>query len=192
MLSAEIGGGGGGAIIAVLYAVLVAYGAWVFSMPKNAENWKYYFNAEGWLRGVCFFGAGTWLRSNAEKAVALKVPYGISIPALLAGWLCLTCKDPVVTYAAIPLAVAGLWYTMRGVSLPGWLTAFAFPLYVMHAFFGVACNAAKVALPQDWLATHKNIIWMATFAVMLFGSIAAAHLLRRLSPRFSAVAFGGR
>lgn len=182
----------GGVAIIVPYAALVAYSVHTMSAPEYGGDWVLRFNVKGWLTGSCFFGSGIWLRFHAHKLVEERMPFCVAFAVLSVGWLCLAWKNPVSTYIGIPLGVAGLWHTMRGVSLPGWMSGCAFPIYVMHAFFSLVCSAAKSVFPQQCLETWKLPVWMATFAVMLGGPIIAAWLLRRFAQRCATVVFGGR
>ena len=150
------------------------------------------FVIRGWLKGIAYFGFGTWLRAHAQTAIEWSMPRPMSLALLGAGWAILAIDAKSALYIGLPLAIAGVWYTLRGLRLPKILVGCAFPVYVLHAFWSTAAYYAFRVLESSGYVPDTAAKHGTFFIVMLFGSIAAAHLLRRFAPRFSAIVFGGR
>ena len=108
----------------------------------------------------------------------LALPYVLACP----GW-----ATACIKHFTILLLVWSVWMSMPSCKLPEWLYQCAFPVFLMHV----------MVLPYVALAAeHAGIAGMpAAIAGLFFGvavPVAVAVVLRKYTPRFADVIFGGR
>ena len=74
--------------------------------------------------------------------------------------------------------------------LPSWLDNMFFPIYLMHMCF--IWGLKPVFRHVAFLSDSPRTCALLNLLLGVFGSILAAHLLRRLFPRLARLAFGER
>lgn len=134
----------------------------------RAEGWKLDFHRG---RCACLFSLGL-IFVVAQAVFVIKAWPG----AQHFGWL------------AIPLMLYGVWGLMPTCALPQWFVGCAFPVYLLHKFFFPIADR----LWNGVTGATTIIGYLATIVFVFGASVVAANLLRRLMPRVSGVAFGGR
>ncbi len=164
----------------VILAKFLLGDAW----PENLFTWTFS------LEGFAYFCFGILLRHRDEvnfPQLNRYVSFGCLI-ALLLGFCFL--PDPCrlfVRSLAIPFMIVCLWNLTQKIHFPDWLTAAAFPVYLMHPSIGIPVIIIGKRLPVD-LFVMMLFTWLATFA----GCVIAGYLLRRFFPRTASFLFGGR
>ena len=88
---------------------------------------------------------------------------------------------------SIPLVMYAIWNFMTTMKLPSWLTACSFPIYLIHMLLMSYMAIALKRLTFGEL-TQAFIMFFGSIA----GSIGITLLLRRYTPKVSAILFGGR
>lgn len=137
-----------------------------------------------------YFSAGVWVRFNGGESLPMSRVIGVVV--LMVGWLMLACKKDILCSIGVPISILGLWYSMSGRPWPKSLTSCSFPIYVLHAFWGViAAVLISAAGLKSW-AAESAIAWGIKWLLMAGGSIITTMMARRFLPRMSAVVFGGR
>jgi len=176
----------GPAFLALLH--LLAVGSVSGCLPAWAEG------VAEWSvppQGLFFFSAGAWLALGDRRppsgvlAVCLGV-LGFSGLVLSFWMLARGMAGAAAVHAAfLPAALPGAWRAMPSVRWPAWLTGCTFAVYVLHVFVVrlLACGLYGAA---------GTGVLLFKYAAASGLSLAAALVLRRFFPRFSAFAFGGR
>lgn len=95
----------------------------------------------------------------------------------------------------VPLFLFAIWNLLPTIKLPNWLHSVTFPIFVLHALvwqvLGIIERFANVRC-LGFLNADRLCYWGIKWIVGLFGAILVTMVMRRLFPRFSRWAFGGR
>lgn len=178
------------------YAWLAA--ALIFNLAVNHipdESVQMFFQYAYSTNGIFHFSVGIFLcrfprTVLSKRCVALCGVAGVSLLMLKLlfayngwGWRFETCIGKL----SLPFLLCFIWHVMPAWRLPQWLTACSFPIFLMHpialCYIGVAMNRIPVgAMPAA----------LACFAGSIAVSVAGSVLLRRFTPRFANIVFGGR
>ena len=90
----------------------------------------------------------------------------------------------------IPLLMYGLWHYIPSTPWPCWLTDCAFPIFLLHRLFYVYITIACKRFPLiGALPLGEQLMKLI---IGLFGAVLLTIMIRRFSPRFAGVLFGGR
>lgn len=145
------------------------------------------------LLGLFYFSVGIFARMRGWS-LSLKRPLAIGCLGL--GLLALSIqiwaryRGVALPVSPRPLMVgmlgAGLFMLMPGISLPTWLVACAFPIYVLHCFCRVIPWTLWPNASQS--AYELPLVWLVTVLLC----IACSALLRKFSPKLVEILFGGR
>ena len=176
--------------------------AWLMD---GVQDWKRAFAIGGWFRGLSFFSIGVYLRSNPVKFsrwcvwrstgwgyVCLALAF---LPWLFKALLLRHGFEMVVHKIELPILLMSVYFLFKAVPdnpWPKWLTACAFPIYLIHGavliLFVAACRAVGL---KDYLLHCSAAFYILYWAAAVGVSIAATLLLRRIR-WLSSIAFGGR
>ncbi len=170
----------------ISYCALVV---WWVGHPDPENGWVRPWLIRGWIKSAIFFGAGVWIRFNGGEE--LRIPRGIGLLMLALGYGCLVAGGYWLIIG-LPLAMAGLWYSLSWNAWPKMLTSCSFPIYVLHAFMAVGVSAVFAALGLKAWAENSVLAWGVKWSIMAGGSSVATILAWRFLPKLSAVMFGGR
>ena len=144
--------------------------------------------------GMFYFAVGLFLRSKGTS-IAPSTRRGVSVG--IVGLLLtvtgamgkITGYSLVSSYCStvgVPLLMTGLWRVVPSARWPEWLTGCAFPIFLLHVFAIGVCN--------NFLFREVNgffsLLGKYVFAVAL--PIVAVLAAKRVVPRLTAFAFGGR
>ena len=83
-----------------------------------------------------------------------------------------------------------VWCVMPARRMPSWLDNMFFPIYLMHMCF--IWGLRPVFRHVAFLSDSPRTCAILNLLLGVFGSILAAHLLRRYFPRLARLAFGER
>jgi len=146
------------------------------------------------MEGVFYFTAGLYLRRHPVllgRGGLVSVVL-VALVTVAAGSWC-RCHGMMPTanwlrWASLPFVLTALWHMTPAVKLPMWLTACAFPIYLLHIL--VIRLLEFVPLPFDRLGPVGS--WGLRVGVVFVLTAGVAMLLRRVMPKVAAVCFGGR
>lgn len=95
----------------------------------------------------------------------------------------------------VPLFLLAAWNILPTVKLPQYLVSATFPIFLLHCIVWKICYIFGVFFHvsySSFLNPQSIHMWLIKWLVGFTGSILAAMALRRFSPRFSKLLFGGR
>lgn len=176
--------------IALILLGYILFCWWCVANPDPEEGWVRPWLVKGWMKAFLFFAAGIWLRFNWNDHVQL--PRWMAVIVLGAGWIFLAYGGTLVWPIGVPFAMIGLWWTISDSAWPKWLTSCSFPIYVLHAFWGVMASAVFSALGLKGWADNSAVAWLLKWILMAGGSIVSVLILRKFFARISGFIFGGR
>lgn len=189
------------ALISPVFAVCKQKWGWAFVLisyasmcvaeqycPEFGRGWMEKWLLVGWLRALSYFSVGIYLRYNGGNSVGAKVPRLVAVAMFVVAAASFSLDFPGRVFFATPLAIVGLWYMLRSVSLPTTMTSCAFPIYLIHSFVGVVLSGVGSAIVLAPTATW----WMTRFVLMFLGSLIVAMAIKRVVPTISRLIFGGR
>ncbi len=147
--------------------------------------------------GMFYFSLGVYLRS-------FKVSVRSRALFILCVILCVVCGAAIliaqvilrargidfpmkISYLRVPALMYAVWYIMPSRPFPEWLTACAFPIYVMHI---ILLRPAYLVLKYFSVGQQTAAILTCLTGMVL--AIAITNLLRKFAPRVSNFLFAGR
>lgn len=152
-------------ILILLFAVYASSSFWL----PPAEDWRVHFMKMAWMKGVCYFSLGAFLRwqGGAVRDVIERLPGGHTIVGL-----------------GRSLPLGGMW--------PAWMTSCAFPVFLLH-------KAVITLLVGVWQSVGiKAVILSSVTAyflqvvVVILICIGVTNALRRHCSKLAGFLFGGR
>ena len=161
-----------------------AYACFELSGLEQGKMWnllEYGFS----LRGLLYFSVGIALRRYPIKVVVPRM--GIVVICLAALALIWFQANVLVV---VPIAMYAVYLVMPTRKIFG--TQYSFPIYLLHMLVMLILTAALAALGVRSSTCHSMWLVIVRILVCLPVSIIIAYAMRRWSPRFAAVAFGGR
>lgn len=142
--------------------------------------------------GLFYFSVGVAIRLRAIRFTVTRLPgaffavigFGLAIVRVVCVRAGVELVGAYCGFASIPFLLYGIWRVIPVSSAPRILATSAFPIYVVHKFF--------YPLVENWW--NKNTLggYIMTFVGVFVLSLTMACLIRKMSPRFAAVVFGGR
>ena len=159
--------------------------------------WKHQFC----LEGLFCFAIGIALRQQSPK-VHFKIWQGAML--LVAGLGCFVVRTALSRYgfevlaywaewAGIVLLMLGSWILMPACRAPDALRKNAFPVYLLHMFVAIALAGVLGALGLRGVANNESFGFYIVRSMGVFaGAVGAAQIFRKVAPRLSSFAFGGR
>ena len=160
--------------VGVVLPIACAVVLFVFPFQSFANDfWKFGFS----ISGIFYFSTGLFLRM---KSVRLHIAPIWGVLALALGLALYFLVDRM---ASLPFLIVGVWGLTPGKRLPKVLTENAFPIYLMHMFVLLLFGT------KMWTSPALAILVGCAGIVVTLG---LAVITRKLSPRFSRIAFGGR
>lgn len=149
------------------------------------------------LPGLFYFSCGIYLGAHTPSVLRSGNGgwlAGALGAALLVGRAILAANGcgvgaAMLQEAAIPFLLFAAWRLTPAVRLPGWLEGMSFPIYLMHM---CAFSCLSPVLRLSGLAESPNVCAVIRLVVGVFGPVAVAHGLRRISPGLAGVLFGER
>ena len=155
------------------------------------------WNEINWVRGMCFFSLGIYLRWNGVWVMnALRKVPGYLLWFVGAGLSFFSVSfvsafGLIAVVGTCVLSVA-FWKTIPSWRCPKLLTSSAFPIFVLHGAVEFGFGAAFMALGVKG-AVDSSLV---AYFLQIFGIVAVCLgiclILRHLTPRLSNVLFGGR
>lgn len=186
--------------------LLVMFALWLIHNHISNEDVRNFFYKSCSFFGAFFFSCGIYIRRLSYSLSCNPVDNKLlnfwksrvfAIASLVLGLVLLILKCvlsfgayPMQTFVGkmfIPFMMYGIWYFIPAVQIPSWLTRCSFPLYLLHVIFIVLCGV--LVRPFSFTVVQKALI---ALSIGVLGSILTAVLLRRFTPKFASVAFGGR
>ena len=142
------------------------------------------------LEGLWYFSLGSLLRIQPIKIASSLQGMAVLVAVLFLALhsLDLTSRWPVNSIVlSTPFVLLGLWICTPSTAWPSALVSCAFPIYLLHSFFNYAIA---------WMITRRGYSippfpGLSTVLVSA-SSILTALAIRRFTPRFGKIIFGGR
>lgn len=155
------------------------------------------WNEINWIRGMCFFSLGVYMRWNGVWVMnaVRKVPCYFCW--IVGGALSFVNIAYVSVFGLIGVAGAcvlavAVWKSIPAWRGPKWLTSSAFPIFVLHGAVLLGFAEMFRALGV-WESVVSSIV---AYFLQICGAVAVCLgiclILRRVTPRLSSVLFGGR
>lgn len=94
----------------------------------------------------------------------------------------------MVRYLSVPFVMLGCWSLITDKSWSARILSLSFPIYLLHMFFVDVCNC--IGLKGDGRLTIYLLL--IKYVICVFGAAFVAMSLRRFTPRFATLMFGGR
>ena len=175
----------------VLWLVIVNL-TWQYFKARLPGAWQSFGYSGLSLEGFLYFTVGLSLRGNIRlpqwggaACVAVGLATGlISGVLLVKGFVSQVL--PCVAFLGTMLTLAGIYSIMPSRKMPCGVYAFTFPIYVIHLF-------PILFISMVFPSAERTIMRMCLdylFAVAASASVVMT--VRRLMPRFTQIAFGGR
>lgn len=182
--------------IAVLLVLFAVYAAFPFLLPE-AVDWKVHFLKYAWMKGVCFFSLGAYLRWNGDALGHFvgRIPRWILV--LPAGLLLFADKGfqmpiPLRSLFEIFAVMIALWSVVPACPWPRWLTGSAFPIFLLHSAVITGFMAIFSVTGTKAIMESSILSFFAQIVGVILICVGISFLLRRSLPRLSSIAFGGR
>lgn len=170
--------------------------AFVFVLVCNhlpTENLREFFRMGSSAGGIFYFSIGVAIQrfnlSGASRRNAIIC--GIVGFSLLAAKLLFAFNlwrgEIAIGKLMLPFLIYFTYHFMPTTKLPNWLTSCSFPIFLMHTVLFSYAGIALKHLPVEGLLSDFIMYLSGTL-----GSIGITLLLRRYTPKVSALLFGGR
>jgi len=146
------------------------------------------------ISGILYFSIGVWLAicgkqfTGTQKSAAYFGLIGIALLCLrvYCAWYGMTIERLLLT-ASIPFMLYAVWFWIPTSRWLPWLTACAFPIYVMHP-----CWQQWVMILGRGIPPESELKAMIMLCVGVGAPILTTLVLRWCTPRVANVVFGGR
>lgn len=170
------------------------------SIPQF-EPWFVTFMRIAWVKGLCYFISGIWLRWNGKLAsecirrvpnvVFLAIGTGLFIVDNYCGLVGYQWYGACRTLG-FPFAMIGIWRVVSYRRWPSWLTQSAFPMYLCHSAIITVFLGVSRTMVLSTETTSSLSFYLLEYVFTLLGCVGIAVCLRRMVPKFYRVVFGGR
>ena len=100
--------------------------------------------------------------------------------------------DDLVDRFSVPFLMYGVWSVVPSTAWRSRLLSCTFPIYLLHAFVAVAFMAGLKVSGLNRIASPSLTLFLVKGMAMLGGAMILSMCFRRLFPKISAIAFGGR
>lgn len=151
------------------------------------------------LSGLFYFALGIYLRLHSiclPKGLAFVIIFWIGSLSMLAAYaycdfLGHWAKN-IFKSLSIPFSLVALWCCVPVKRFSDKFIRNTFSVYCIHI---LAFVYARRLLPEDLdsrCSTYLFVVLAVVYSLMLFGSLAMAEAMRRVMPKTSRIAFGGR
>lgn len=157
------------------------------------ETFRLLFTLGYSTSGVFYFSVGAYLQRfppKPTKKIFTALAGTVGVALLLLKVFAASRAWPWETgigKLSLPFLLLFFWNILPASRWPQWLTACAFPIYLVHIlthpYFDIALKS---------LSLGKTAMAFIQLFGSVFVSIALAMALRRVAPRFAGVIFGGR
>ena len=143
--------------------------------------------------GAAFFCFGMMLRIRKnDLCVNKKVGITMLVLGLIMIWLCQSIMQStlkqIIFWAHIPILLIGVWAVFPDVRIPAIMVNSAFPIYCMHMFI----IRLSETFFRNYLSEQTAYIYVFHGILCFMICIVLNWGLRKLMPRISSIAFGGR
>lgn len=145
-------------------------GMFYFSLGVYLRSFKVSVRSRTLFIVCAVCGAATLIAQVILRARGMDSPTGMPLP-----------------YLRVPALMYAVWYIMPSRPFPEWLTACAFPIYVMHI---ILLRPAVLVLKYFSVGQQTRAILTCLTGMVL--AIAITNLLRKFAPRVSNFLFAGR
>lgn len=142
------------------------------------------------LEGLWYFSLGSLLRVQPIKISAHVQGMALLVAVLLLALHSLdmaSCWPVNSIVLSTPFVLLGLWICTPSTAWPSALVSCAFPIYLLHSFFNYAIAWMTTRLGNS-IPTFPGLSTVLVSAC----SILTALAIRRFTPRFGKIIFGGR
>ena len=97
-----------------------------------------------------------------------------------------------LTWIATPLTMFGVWTLMPTKPLWGNVRSYPFPIYILHQFVLVAMAGMFGMIGLREVVNHSIVLYFVRGGLAIVLCVLVVAVARRLIPKFTSVAFGGR
>ena len=152
------------------------------------------------INGLAWFAFGAWLRIKPKTSWHTLCEYPISSWVVLCVMVimrmgCFFADLPyqnLIDKIIVPIALFAVWNIIPLCELPRWLTAAAFPVYLLHPFLFYFVYGGMVALHSEQLVAKSISVYLLVVTFVFSLSVIISALMRRFVPTVARVLFGGR
>jgi len=163
----------------------------VFSLGDQTSLQKHVLVLD--LEGITYFVVGLALALHgahfalSRRSGLLALSLGVVLSGFYPYLFSTVLPNEVIGTLVIPLAMLGLWFGLPDMNLPAWLVRNTFPVYILHPFVG------KLLMMGHCDLTRFGFLgFLMQVALVFSASAVIVELLRKKTPRFTGICFGGR